>query len=273
MAIRAILSPFRKRNNIQAEAATRDAVPPCPPDNRYQGLCNICGSREGFCHPPEAVARESYHCLSCSSTSRDRQLVKTLGLCLGRTDSLADWPEQQLTLIETSGYRATPSRLAQKFRYVNLMYDGAAENCLRGDLSRLGLRNDSLDVLLTSDVFEHVRQDIPAWQEVYRVLKPGGYLVLQVPAIGEFATTQVRVEVRDGRDVYLMEPEYHAENTLVYRYYGDDLYNHLRSLGFAVLAMRASCTESRITEQTIVVAQKAQFVSFAPSELSGRCWT
>ncbi len=258
MAMRRLLAPFRKRNNIQAEAATRDAVPPCSPANRYQGLCNICGSREGFGHPPEAVARESYQCLSCGSTSRDRMLIKTLGQCLRLPQPLSDWPVQTMTLVETSGYRATPSRLAQKFRYTNLIYDGAAENCLRGDLSRLGLRDDSLDVLLTSDVFEHVRQDSPAWQEVYRVLKPGGYLVLQVPMIGERETTEVRVEVRDGEDVYVLPPEYHAENTLVYRYYGNDLYDQLRALGFSVHPQHAAFPGHCISQQTILVARKGQ---------------
>ncbi|MEO8456429.1 MAG: class I SAM-dependent methyltransferase [Chloroflexota bacterium] len=153
------------------------------------------------------------------------------------------------------------------------MFESGAANLVRGNLQCLPLTDDSLDILLTSDVFEHVREDVPAWQEVYRVVKPGGYLVLQVPATGEFKKTQVRVEVRDGEDVYLMEPEYHAENTLVYRYYGDDLYDHLRSLGFALLAVRGSHPENRISEQSIIVAQKAPYLTFAPSEISSRCWT
>lgn len=201
-------------------------------------------------------------------------LIKTLGDCLGLTGTMEEWPRQPLTLLETSGYRATPSRLARKFRYVNLMYASqGADDCVQGDLSRLGLRAGTLDVLLTSDVFEHVREDGPAWAEVYRVLAPGGYLLLQVPAIGEMETTQVRVEVREGEDVHLMEPEYHAEQTLVYRYYGDDLLGRLRELGFAVLALRRRYPEHQISEQTIVVAQKAPFVAMGPDEISERAWT
>lgn len=251
----------------------RDPKSDCLDGAVHTGLCNICGSRRGFCHSPSAHPRESFACLECTSTSRDRMLVKTLGDCLGLTGTMEEWPRQPLTLLETSGYRATPPRLAQKFRYLNLMYAShGEEDCVQGDLSRLGLRNGSLDVLLTSDVFEHVREDGPAWAEVYRVLAPGGYLLLQVPAVGEMETTQVRVEVRDGEDIHLMEPEYHAEQTLVYRYYGNDLLDRLRDLEFAVLALRRSYPEHRISEQTIVVAQKAPHVSMGPNEISDRAW-
>jgi SAM-dependent methyltransferase len=239
----------------------------------HAGLCNICGSRDGFSYSEAAHPRENFACLGCASTSRDRMLIKTLGNCLGLVEPLAEWPRQGLRLMETSGFRATPALLAAKFDYLNLMYEGRAANSIQGDLSRLGLQDASLDFLLTSDVFEHVREDEPAWQEVYRVLKPGATLILQVPALGEFQATQVRVEVRDGEDVYLMEPEYHAEHTLVYRYYGRDLLDHLVSIGFAVLAFRGRYPEHCISEQTVVVAQKAAYVSMGPREINDRAWS
>jgi SAM-dependent methyltransferase len=260
--------PFLRRlrnrtNGVPVRPASADV---------FTGLCNICGSTAGFHHPPVNVPRESYHCLTCGSTSRDRMLIKMLGHCLGQPEPLEAWPPQNKVLLETSGYRATPSRLAGRFSYINLVFESLAEHCVKGDLSLLGLRDESLDVLLTSDVFEHVREDEPAWREVYRVLKPGGFLVLQVPRIGEQETTEVRVEVRDGVDMHLMEPEYHAEMTLVYRNYGNDLYQRLRALGFAVLAYRGSAPEHRISEQTIAVAQKAPYLSFGPADLSDRSW-
>ena len=199
-------------------------------------------------------------------------LIRTLGQCLGMTAPLEHWPDSDMTLLETSGYRATPSRLGARFRYINLAFESLPENCVRGDLSQLGLRDESLDVLLTSDVFEHVREDEPAWREAYRVLKPGGYLILQVPRIGEQETTETRVVVRNGEDVHLMEPEYHAEMTLVYRNYGDDLYPRLASLGFAVLAWRGGVPEHRISEQSVVVAQKSKYLTFGPAGISDRSW-
>ncbi|HUF54168.1 MAG TPA: class I SAM-dependent methyltransferase [Dehalococcoidia bacterium] len=268
---------MRLRNLLlsRSDAAAREYTHPlCEGGVLHDGECNICGSRQGFCYTTANHPREGYHCLDCGSSARDRQLIKTLGLALGMSGPLESWPRQALTLLETSGYRATPSRLNAKFRYINLMYESMGiDNCVQGNLSCLGLGDDSLDILLTSDVFEHVREDEPAWREVYRVLKPGGYVLLQVPALGEFATTQVRVELRGDEDVFLMEPEYHAENTLVYRNYGNDLIESLRKLGFAVVAMRWRDPAHCISEQTIAVCQKAPYVTLGPSKLSDRAWT
>jgi SAM-dependent methyltransferase len=268
MRLRSLLS----RNS--GETRGDQIHPPCEGGTLHDGECSICGSRQGFCHTEANHPRESYHCLACGGSSRDRQLIKTLGLALGLPGALESWPRQELTLLETSGYRATPARLAAKFRYVNLMYASQGEdNCVQGNLSCLGLQNGSLDVLLTSDVFEHVREDEPAWREVYRVLRPGGFMLLQVPALGEFETTQVRVEVRGAEDVYLVEPEYHAENTLVYRNYGNDLPAKLKDIGFAVAVSRWSDPAHRISEQTITICQKAPYLSLGPRELSDRAWT
>jgi SAM-dependent methyltransferase len=263
------------RGQAERELAPQGGPHPvCEDGTVHPGLCNICGGVAGFCQSPASAPREGYHCLDCGSTSRDRMLIRTLGLCLGLSGPLESWAEQPLTLIETSGYRGTPPRLAAKFRYMNLMFASyGVENCVQGDLSRLCFRDETIDVLLTSDVFEHVREDEPAWREVFRVLKPGGYMLLQAPALGEFETTQVRVEVRDGEDVHLMEPEYHAEMTLVYRNYGRDLLEKLRGLGFAVLEIRARYPEHCISEQTIIIAQKAPYLSVGPLEISDRVWT
>jgi len=261
------------RPTRDASAPAEREFPPCDFGAPYAGDCNICGSDAGFCFVADAHTRDNFVCRVCGSCARDRLLIKTLGDCLGLDGPLEDWPEQELTLLETSGYRATPDRLANRFRYINLMYESTVEHGVKGDLSRLALHDESLDILLSSDVFEHVREDEPAWREVQRVLKPGGYVVLTVPAVGEFEKTEVRVEVRDGEDVHVMEPEYHAEYTLVYRNYGMDLLEKLADSGFAVLHRRAAFPRHCIREQSIVVAQKARFLSMAPASISERRWT
>jgi len=46
----------------------------------------------------------------------------------------------------------------------------------------LPLRSGSVDAVLALDVFEHVENDGAALKEAFRVLRPGGVLVLSVPA-------------------------------------------------------------------------------------------
>jgi ubiquinone/menaquinone biosynthesis C-methylase UbiE len=52
----------------------------------------------------------------------------------------------------------------------------------RADACRLPFANASFDLLLAADVIEHLDDDTAALDEFVRVLKPGGHLVLTVPA-------------------------------------------------------------------------------------------
>lgn len=223
---------------------------------RGRAQCNICGSRAGF-RLDGGHYKEGYACLSCGSISRDRMLVSALGMCLGRSGPLRDWrPDPNVVLVETSGFRGHPAHLRGKFKYVNLVYDDWGEEALRGDLQQLPFRDGAIDVVISADVFEHVRDDAAGFGEVHRVLKDGGYFILQVPALGEGESTTVLVDTSGPDDIYLAPPEYHAPHSLVYRYYGNDLAGRLRSLGFQVMLLSAEDPAHQIQRQAIIVAQK-----------------
>lgn len=49
------------------------------------------------------------------------------------------------------------------------------------DIMQLTLEDNTIDLFICNHVLEHVKNDIVAMKEIYRVLKPGGYAVLQVP--------------------------------------------------------------------------------------------
>jgi SAM-dependent methyltransferase len=49
------------------------------------------------------------------------------------------------------------------------------------DIHRIPFENDTFDVVLCNHVLEHVGDDIQAMREIARVLKPGGFAILQVP--------------------------------------------------------------------------------------------
>jgi SAM-dependent methyltransferase len=54
--------------------------------------------------------------------------------------------------------------------------------CVKGDGTRLPLRSDQFRGILALDIFEHIDDDMAAFRESHRVLRPGGVLVLSVPA-------------------------------------------------------------------------------------------
>jgi SAM-dependent methyltransferase len=53
---------------------------------------------------------------------------------------------------------------------------------LRGDARALPFPDDTFDVVITSEVLEHIQDDVAAIGEMVRVLKPGGRFAATVPA-------------------------------------------------------------------------------------------
>ncbi|MFA9560123.1 class I SAM-dependent methyltransferase [Evansella sp. AB-rgal1] len=49
------------------------------------------------------------------------------------------------------------------------------------DITEIPYSNDYFDVIICSHVLEHIMDDQKAMSELYRVLKPGGWSILQVP--------------------------------------------------------------------------------------------
>ena len=53
---------------------------------------------------------------------------------------------------------------------------------LRGDATTLPFGDDAFDVVITSEVLEHIQDDTAAITEMVRVLRPGGHFAATVPA-------------------------------------------------------------------------------------------
>jgi len=53
---------------------------------------------------------------------------------------------------------------------------------LRGDATRLPFADATFDCIVTSEVLEHIQDDVSALAELTRVLKPGGVLAATVPS-------------------------------------------------------------------------------------------
>jgi SAM-dependent methyltransferase len=117
-------------------------------------------------------------------------------------------------------------------------------NFTNQNLERLTFPDNSFDVVITSDVMEHVRLDHLAHREIRRVLKPGGLYLFTVPHFRHSRDTLVRVQVIDpadpAQDQFLLEKEFHGDansedhRALSYRAYGTDLDDFLIDLGFTV---------------------------------------
>ena len=217
----------------------------------YRGLCNVCGFPVVFNIRPASREnlRETLGCPRCGSISRDRFLVAVLSACLNQPLTLADWPvDKSILILEPSAYRGRARLLSEKIKLRTLRYPDES-------LEALPDREESVDHVITADVFEHVRHDEQAFREVYRVLKKGGYFFLQVP-YGHYAETEIRVQAEADKDIFLAPPQYHDEHSLVYRIYGRDLLHRLSKMGFAVGYVQGEISRLGITPQDMIVCRK-----------------
>jgi SAM-dependent methyltransferase len=74
--------------------------------------------------------------------------------------------------------RATFGAMLQEGQIVADSYVGA----LRGDATHLPFPDDTFDRVITSEVLEHIQDDVSAIAELVRVLRPGGSFACTVPS-------------------------------------------------------------------------------------------
>ena len=100
---------------------------------------------------------------------------------------------------------------------------------VKADICDLPFEDDQFDVILCNHVLEHIPDDRRALSELYRVMKPGGWGVFQVP--------QDLKREHTFEDPAITDPEERRKIFGQYdhvRIYGRDYFNILRSGGFRV---------------------------------------
>ncbi|MFY8238264.1 MAG: class I SAM-dependent methyltransferase, partial [Ilumatobacteraceae bacterium] len=96
---------------------------------------------------------------------------------------------------------------------------------LQGDATRLPFADNTFDRVVTSEVLEHIQNDVNAISELHRVLKPGGTLGVTVP-------TWWPEKIN-----WMLSDEYHAPKSVgghVRIYSATELKAKLRSAGLDV---------------------------------------
>jgi len=227
----------------------------------WRGTCLVCGAETEFAVTNPDNLRESLPCTCCGSISRDRMLVCALRAVLGETGPLKSWkPDSSRRVFEASSFRAHAKLLPKLCDHFNTQYvpekmQEQYDNREYADLQQMPYRDGFFDVLMLSDVFEHVRLYREALHEVYRVLKPGGVMLLQVPFRPD-GDTITRVQPDGDEDIFLMEPIYHAQDTLVYRIYGRDFLTEVQDAGFELEYVETEMPEFGIARQSIIICRK-----------------
>ncbi|MEL4309030.1 class I SAM-dependent methyltransferase [Joostella sp. CR20] len=100
---------------------------------------------------------------------------------------------------------------------------------VKADICNLPFEDNSYDVIFCNHVLEHIKDDETAMKELYRVLKPGGWGIFQIP---QDINRSVTFE-----DDSIVDKKKRAEIFGQYdhvRVYGLDYFDRLRNVGFDV---------------------------------------
>lgn len=212
------------------------------------GTCNVCGHRGRFKTLGSAHYRETLICEQCGSNDRQRALASGLLTAvnipnlenLKQLAALTNGP----MILDTDASSAIFRVLKDSSFYQSSSFhpDIPAGQLIQPKVSNVNLKSmpfadAAFDIILTSDVMEHVRQDEPVHREIMRCLKPGGYYIFTVPYVDEWEKNQIRVDSTSDQDRPLMEKQFHQdplnkEGALVYRVYGRELQRQLEAIGF-----------------------------------------
>lgn len=209
------------------------------------GICNVCGNSVEFVNFMDGAERESGFCTVCGSFCRQRQMMKVFRNIFRQSDAGALNLPNDFAVYNTESTRALHDLLSQHPNYICSEYfgPGIAGGPHMGkihheDLQNLSLAGESVDAMLSSDVFEHIPHPYKAHREVFRVLRHGGCHIFTVPFLTGSALDHVLASERDGDVTYHTEKIFHGDpmnpegGVLVWTFPGLQMLVELARIGF-----------------------------------------
>lgn len=120
---------------------------------------------------------DRFECPRCGAHDRERHLL----MYLEATDLLADMRGKSVLHFAPEKRLVRHIRASSPARYVPCdLYPSTPEvECV--DMLEMQFEDQSFDLVIANHVLEHVNDELKALSEIRRVLKPGGYAILQTP--------------------------------------------------------------------------------------------
>ncbi len=195
--------------------------------------------------------RETGRCRACGATNRNRQVAyvaaraaaERTGRKLDSLVAVAQVPDLVVYNTEAQGALHDQLHLMPGYRCSEYLGPDHEPGEVVGDtthqdLMALSYDDASIDLILSSDVFEHVPDPYRAHAEVHRVLRSGGHHVFTVPFHQHAHLDDVRARLHDDGQVELLaDAIYHddpvrPEGVLVFTIFGLQMLVRLAELGF-----------------------------------------
>ncbi len=229
--------------------------------NFYRGYCTVCGQWTRFLNVSKSI-RETYRCDNCKASLRERVLAEAIISIYGKgqCDNIRSLANENETFIDLQilhpgligAIRNEISSLKGYYQSNYWLGTSPKEGKVivpHQDLMSLTLESNSFDLVITSDIMEHIRKPWLAFTEIKRILRMGGSHIFTVSSIAPLRKkTIMHVDTSSGSDVLISEPMYHGDGqggkSLLYTTFGADMISSLEEIGFLTHVIRGDHTNA-----------------------------
>ena len=186
--------------------------------------CPVCSSQFSKFLPYGRQARSNALCPNCLALERHRLMWLFLK---AKTDFLSK--KQDVLHIAPELCFIKRFESIHQDQYITADLESPLAK-VKMDIHTMPFEDNSFDVAFCNHVMEHVADDIQAMKEIFRVLKPGGWAIVQIPLFHplpeETYEDQSIVDPKERERVFGQDDHV--------RLYGKDYASRLRSAGFNV---------------------------------------
>lgn len=236
------------------------------------GRCTVCDHFTVFVTRDRNTKwmRDRARCVRCRSRGRNRHvaLLARDALGLASLGAIRDTPT--VRVLNTSDRAPIGRQLANLDHVTNTGYwpqqeFGTLHDGVRNeDLTSLTFDDGTFDLVVTEDVMEHIPDSHRAFEEIHRVLKPGGVHVFSIPYRID-QPSRARFTMIDG-EPRLEEPIlFHTDpgrgRIPVFHDFGYTLLEDLDTIGFTTRIVRSQHRDLRrygIIDCTTFLSRRAR---------------
>lgn len=207
----------------------------------YNGYCSVCNEETEFyvdfywSKTKEPLWRETITCSKCNCNSRMRFMIEYIK---------KNFINNKIFIYEriTNTYAELSKCIKEIVGSEYLSSDYKSGEVVNGimhqDATMLSFEDNTFNLVVSNDVFEHVSDFKQSLREAYRCLKPGGKLVFSIPIFLDRKNNVIRAKQSKNNEIInILKPIYHGnplskDGSLVYTEFGWEIIENLKECGF-----------------------------------------
>jgi len=216
----------------------------------FEGFCSACNSEtnflvdhlwggtfeNGFLIPNW---RERLECVVCKMNNRQRIITALIRSYLNIERNSVIYLMEQVTPIFKWVKKSFPQHKIIGSEYLGYNYRSGTkiDEIRHENIEELSLSDESVDLIISNDVFEHVPNPLVAFSNCSRVLRKGGVMLATFPFHTMNSNSVTRALLLNGKVKNILDPIFHGnpinENgSLVFTDFGWDVLGNMIQAGF-----------------------------------------